>query len=1452
MPITFSNNTIKQLGTTLPTFYFDRIELHDEKIKLKMALYIDGNENEEVAFEEYMAKTLSKLNYYVMIVLDGEVSETWLPSNMPTPYLSITSDYNFESGTGPLNMYDAATTYDLFPTADTWLDLGLAPATSTGDAMVIAPSTDMTYTPVVPRYYPSVEVDSPTTSRMEDLMSGNRSVFELVRRANDYCMPLATHGEYPGPAPTPPPPSPSDYFKKPPNNSIEADVRPVSNQDLYHNPLTGVDPKFSQPVFEVTVFDSTRITITTEDPNLNSSPIGYEVVYPDNNGTSCNLLQIPFEDFSPSYEKIYKPSGDVVYKLSITIEEAFAKSSAGTETGNYSVRDFVKQLYRVPKFSMVAFTTPVDIDTSYTSGIGWCDGTTHDHPGDAVIEALSHAPMAKLNDMLASDVVYETVTINGVVPDEPFLIYREASGAIYQDLPIQTIDGLYYDQSALTLDEARESLNSLSNTINRASRTDPIASLGDQDIIDGISFVTAEFGHTAELLFQMNAYRKSIPDTSSLLYEEFKKLLLVINQRAKQGAVLRKELARSAVVVDFRHQIFPEWERGSFDGFDVEARTLNYINPWHARVSKYSDRYAPEGANNLDPDTDYGTMSPEFATTDKLNIFINGYFFFDYERALRQSSFISQLLDVNRIDRIFGRDLLASTFKVIRSKVELGRLSVAGEPRYVYTNDGTETNPEWGAYLYGDEVPGTPSTSYQTGDRFPGTNESLEFDSGKIIANVITTYDATTQAPYVSEMAFNGAIGTTAAGYEATGHNQGIAHPFVQIMEDIPGSVSASDNELLKLNSSKEYSYCLLRNFEFVEPLVIDNMPYRLMANEFQFVIADQSAQTLSDPTFQDFLTFEIRVQDNSLEIYKYLALHCQEELAKLETYLEAAIEFCSYNNIDGYFNSFFSEHQNNLYAGQIANAPWVKAPLVYKYMLDMLTNYYGGSMPVMQSEALVLSEKVNPETGSLDELLRFVRDMRKLYDNYFGETADAYQAYIGLQNVVAYAPEVSERIYGSNPAPSPTHGAYKNACTVYPLPALQEVYSEMTGLNTNNDPDWDGINPCLVRCEFGFANMINALHIPYPETMLEPDTLVTIPYRPVVMIKASTAANFGNTMAVIRDNNFNPIWGVEGASQQCDETWPFLWFTQLSTPGGTLYSAPYTVDGGTMTKTVERPHAYMMADGTMVLNSGKWYSSNYSTNGASQAARFATAAPQTERVWLYTGVAYTVTFALMKDKYDYNGNFLEDEIAWSSAEYVFKVPLSWYQTSIVNSLQISMSPTIELSPATFEVSAILAKQTQQGPAPAPQWFASDDQTDNNGRHWTWAEVLPYLATNIIFDGTGISLATWSTTGDFNPSPSFTGDGIAKAFNSSEAFRPTETRASGKIDPYMSSEGTSTDPSAEQFFFRGHAPVVQLHSSQITNAGLYNYDYMHGWDFDADRVVAFDGLSIEFINTETI
>ena len=44
MPITFSSNTTKQLGQVLPTLYFDRIELHDDKIRLQLALYIDGNE----------------------------------------------------------------------------------------------------------------------------------------------------------------------------------------------------------------------------------------------------------------------------------------------------------------------------------------------------------------------------------------------------------------------------------------------------------------------------------------------------------------------------------------------------------------------------------------------------------------------------------------------------------------------------------------------------------------------------------------------------------------------------------------------------------------------------------------------------------------------------------------------------------------------------------------------------------------------------------------------------------------------------------------------------------------------------------------------------------------------------------------------------------------------------------------------------------------------------------------------------------------------------------------------------------------------------------------------------------------------------------------------------------------------------------------------------------------
>ena len=156
MPLmNFSNNTIKQFGATFPTLYFDRVELHDEKIKLKLALYVDGNEHEEDAFASYVESTLSRLKYYVMIVLDGEVSRLWNPNNMPAPYLEITSDHDFSTGTAPQNLYEAATTFDLFPTADTWVDLGLAPSGMTGDYMVLSPDYSATYEAAVPKYYPA-------------------------------------------------------------------------------------------------------------------------------------------------------------------------------------------------------------------------------------------------------------------------------------------------------------------------------------------------------------------------------------------------------------------------------------------------------------------------------------------------------------------------------------------------------------------------------------------------------------------------------------------------------------------------------------------------------------------------------------------------------------------------------------------------------------------------------------------------------------------------------------------------------------------------------------------------------------------------------------------------------------------------------------------------------------------------------------------------------------------------------------------------------------------------------------------------------------------------------------------------------------------------------------------------------------------------------------------------
>jgi hypothetical protein len=54
----------------------------------------------------------------------------------------------------------------------------------------------------------------------------------------------------------------------------------------------------------------------------------------------------------------------------------------------------------------------------------------------------------------------------------------------------------------------------------------------------------------------------------------------------------------------------------------------------------------------------------------KYNLYLNGFVFFDYEKALHRASNISRILDVAKAEKLFGRELSHTYFKVVGSKIE--------------------------------------------------------------------------------------------------------------------------------------------------------------------------------------------------------------------------------------------------------------------------------------------------------------------------------------------------------------------------------------------------------------------------------------------------------------------------------------------------------------------------------------------------------------------------------------------------------------------------------------------------------------------------------------------------------------------------------------------------------------------------------------------------------------
>jgi hypothetical protein len=814
-------------------------------------------------------------------------------------------------------------------------------------------------------YYPPDEIGVGGTHRLDQLIGGTKTVFDLVRYGPSQYIGDSSSGAMYGPA---------DVFM------YDGDMSPgESNRDFTDEQVRGSDGT--------------------------SSSTGKVVFYPKFGGKSQNFKMFRFADFDlDSTEVLYNTDGSPIYKFIATIDMV-ADTFELTELSEwkFTMINFIAQLHRLRDVSMVTFTSPLeigDMDVGYDN---------------ILMGSRKNKGRAKLYEAQVSDATYEKMTHYGEIVSDPILIYVMPNGEEYDETPIQAINGLYYGDTEIALSDIVALFKEFVGTgISNNSIV--------QNMYDNINYILEEHGSSIDLLVQLNFFRKTFPEKSTTteggrMYEKVKIMIYNANNAVESGTVLMKKLIKSPVVKD-RRTITPAPYRGLVDGWEVgtAAMTYNYINPSMVLVSKFSTR--PESS----------------AEMDTMDIYTSGYWFFDYERAIRKGSNLSRLLPIDRIESWFGQEIINDSFRLKQTN-RRRRRRIQNHMEYTVNAAGdlqqvgiSETDGEIND-RYGTTRPASWPDSNDHGD-LTNPTPLVSLSKARYDVNSTNPYpdleysDVWTNSDYKGDSGYGGGTWKSM--------NTGEINP--PAIDTDTGEGGGYDESLLGIDSDKtEYTYDCLRNFKFANGLTIDDKPYRLMAMEFQDLCHNQKTNIDYEPTFNDFFTFSVAVRDRTMNIYDaFVGAYSSMATGSLQEYVEAAAEYCSYNSPEGYFNTFFINAMLQKYEGLPETAPWVLAPTIYHFHADLLTDAHGGSRDRIIDAAIRDSELINPTTGRLEGLQEFWQKFKDFYTaHYEPSSGDIAVASEGLENYTA--------VFGK--FNSGDDGGSGNRIAKYPLPELQTDY---------------------------------------------------------------------------------------------------------------------------------------------------------------------------------------------------------------------------------------------------------------------------------------------------------------------------------------------------------------------------------------------------------------------------
>lgn len=315
--------------------------------------------------------------------------------------------------------------------------------------------------------------------------------------------------------------------------------------------------------------------------------------------------------------------------------------------------DLTSDFYLIAKnlnlnMSLICFSSLLDL-----SGFNTPSGN------EFVEAARSDNSMLNFYNSFFSQPSYEEVFKDGILIKTPTTVYTTNNGDIFNGDVMQTIDGTFHGLE-ISVPPAREKIIRRFMDMPDVIRPTIMGpgTDGFQEALNGFKYIVSVYGSTEELLPRLDVFRKSYIDKSTLTpagkwYQLFNKTLMTTNRLISQELRVRPELVITPVIVDNRSFEEDSYVAPADLGYDMETDYI-YADAESIMMSRIGHFDTAVYGATVQPD--------EFE--NEYTLMENGFFFFDYEKALKTQSVISKIFNSDKLENYFGKDALNKYFKL--------------------------------------------------------------------------------------------------------------------------------------------------------------------------------------------------------------------------------------------------------------------------------------------------------------------------------------------------------------------------------------------------------------------------------------------------------------------------------------------------------------------------------------------------------------------------------------------------------------------------------------------------------------------------------------------------------------------------------------------------------------------------------------------------------------------